>query len=166
MLSYYGNAWVLLTSSKACDWSGKIFGASPQQKNWLRMYVTLFHCCSITVRIKKCEVRDIRVACGMFGWRWSGHIFGASPQQKNWLRMYVTLFHCCSITVRIKKCEVRDIRVACGMFGWRNLGWYAWPKQLVWCLNYLVQVRSLVGCLLFIPNSVGLEKYKHCSETD
>ena len=38
----YGNTWLLLTSLKACDWSGHIFGASASlgslaKKNWPRM---------------------------------------------------------------------------------------------------------------------------------
>ena len=43
------NAYLLFTSLKVCDWSGHIFGASViptslTKKNWLLLYVTLFHC--------------------------------------------------------------------------------------------------------------------------
>ena len=63
------NAWLLLTSSKACDWSGRIFSASASFRSLTKETgdVALFHC---SWRLAWCQMSDILVAiaCGIRDW--------------------------------------------------------------------------------------------------
>ena len=62
--------YLLLTSLKVCDWSGRIVGASASPRSWTTKagYVGLFHC---SWRSAWYQTYNIRVAnaCGIRGWR-------------------------------------------------------------------------------------------------
>ena len=65
------NAWLLLTSLKACDWSGHMFGASANPRSFtkiLAMFVTLFRCSWRSAWYQICGIR-VAIACGIRGWR-------------------------------------------------------------------------------------------------
>ena len=64
------STWLLLTSLKACDWSGHIFGASASPRALPKKtgYVTLFHCSWRSARYRICDIR-VPTACSLRGWR-------------------------------------------------------------------------------------------------
>ena len=70
MFSSYGNARLLLTSLKACDWSGHIFGASasPRSFNKKTGYVNLFHRSWRSAWYQACDIR-VAIARGIRGRR-------------------------------------------------------------------------------------------------
>ena len=75
------NAWLLLTSWKACDWSRHIFGASASPRS-LPKKSTMSPSCNAHggQHDTKYQVRDIQVAiaCGIRGWRNFGFVLEAA----------------------------------------------------------------------------------------
>ena len=67
------NAYLLVTSSKVCDWSGHIFGASASPRSLTKksVYGTLFHCSWRLAWYQICDIRPDNECC-IRGWRSSG----------------------------------------------------------------------------------------------
>ena len=67
MFLSYGNAWLLLTSLKACDWSGHVIGDSASPRS---LAIKLAVSPSSTVHggqhDTKCDIR-VAIACGIRG---------------------------------------------------------------------------------------------------
>ena len=63
-------AWLLMTYSTTCYWSGHIFGASANPRSFTkkRWWVTLFHCSWWSAWYQICDIR-FPIVCGIRGWR-------------------------------------------------------------------------------------------------
>ena len=83
MFSSYGNAWLLLTSLRFCDWSGHFIGAriSPRSLAKRTGCVTLFHWSWRSTWFQACGIR-VAIACVIRGRR--NHVWYA------WITSYIS----------------------------------------------------------------------------